>query len=56
MTIRLGAGGTASAGGSHTPLLGATVEEQRQAYNWYSVDDGGVHFQSLWTALQAATR
>jgi TolB-like protein/Flp pilus assembly protein TadD len=35
---------------------GATVEGQRQAYNWYSVDDGGVHFQSLWTALQAATR
>jgi TolB-like protein/Flp pilus assembly protein TadD len=35
---------------------GVTVEGQRQAYNWYSVDDGGVHFQSLWTALQAATR
>jgi adenylate cyclase len=35
---------------------GVTVEGQRQAYNWYSVDDGGVHFQSLWTALEAATR
>ena len=35
---------------------GVTVEGQRQAYNWYSVDDGGVHFENLWTALQAATR
>jgi len=37
-------------------LPGATVEGQRQAYNWYSVDDGGVHVENLWTALQAATR
>jgi TolB-like protein/Flp pilus assembly protein TadD len=35
---------------------GVTVEGQRQAYDWYSVDAGGVHFRSLWTALHAATR
>ena len=32
---------------------GVTVEGPRRAYNWYSVDEGGVHFLNPWTSLDA---